>query len=164
MVFVMADPARRGGRVQIDAGLAALEGELLSPLHPVGLVVLPTVGEPQRRAANQVAAALQPVGLAALRVDLLTGAEREYDVCGGDLSADRNFLAERISGIATWALEHFAPGPSGGHRVGCFASGSTADAARLALSCPILTPAGDGDDPDGAQRAAEWLAAQLAPH
>ena len=190
MVFVMADPVQRAGNVRIDAGLAELEGELLSPLHPAGLVILPAVGQDEHAIAHEVAAALQPQGLAALRADLLTPAERGHDECCGDLGSDRGFLAERISGIATWAQEHFVPGSSGGHRVGCFASGATADAAALAaadistgvgalalyrgrfepagsamhsLAVPLLIVADMAEPPDAAPIAAAWLAACLVP-
>src|SRR5690606_34943179 len=93
-----------GIQVRIDAGDKVLDGELVMPRVPRGVVAFAHGSgssrfSPRNRAVAEV---LQRGGLATLLFDLLTDVEAETDDRTAALRFDIDLLARRLAGAVRW--------------------------------------------------------------
>jgi len=94
--------------VQIPAGMAVLDGDLIIPSSPSGTVVLAHGGGSSRHSARNrhVARVLNKAGFATLLMDLLTVDEEVVDALTSHLRFDIPFLAERLIAATDWLAGH----------------------------------------------------------
>jgi putative phosphoribosyl transferase len=90
----------------VQAGAAALPGDLAIPERAIGLVIFAHGSGSSRRSPRNrsVAEALWRWGLATLLFDLLTDAEEAEDRRSARLRFDVDLLARRLVGATEWAL------------------------------------------------------------
>jgi dienelactone hydrolase len=125
-----ADTARA---VRISTGSADLDGELIVPANPHGLVIFADDdGNNQYLARNQfVAGLLRKAGLGTLFLDLLTTEEESSDLEGGHLRLNIGLLTQRLVCAAHWV----AGEDEARHlRLGYFGSGTGGAAALVAAA------------------------------
>lgn len=137
-------------QVRIPAGHAVLEGDLIVPPSPKGLVVFVHGSGSSRLSPRNrfVASALNQRGLATLLFDLLTPAEDRDP----DARFDIPLLARRLDAALTWIGSEPA---SRSLRVGLFGSSTGAAAALIAASArpdAITAVVSRGGRPDLAGR------------
>ena len=119
--------------VQVPAGDATLEGELVVPEQATGVVLFAHGSGSSRHSSRNkfVAGALQAVGLATLLIDLLTREEEAIDQHTGHLRFDIPLLADRLLAATRWLGEE----PStGALEVGYFGASTGAGAALVAAA------------------------------
>ena len=94
--------------VQIPAGTAVLDGDLIIPSTPSGTVVLAHGSDSSRHSAHNrhMARALNEAGFATLLMDLLTVEEEVVDVLTSHQRFDIPFLAERLIAATDWLAGH----------------------------------------------------------
>jgi putative phosphoribosyl transferase len=126
--------------VQIDAGRAALAGNLNIPEGATALVLFAHgSGSSRHSPRNQfVARTLNDAGLATLLFDLLTQKEEAIDTQTRELRFDIHLLAERLVQATKWAKEHEQTRDLG---IGYFGS-STGGAAGLVAAADNPLDAG----------------------
>ena len=119
--------------VRIKAGAAWIDGDLVIPLSPVGLVIFAHGSGSSRTSARNraVAAALEAGGLATLLVDLLTPEEDAIDRYTREFRFDIPRLAARVAAAIDWAggIPALAGLP-----VICFGASTGAAAALIAAA------------------------------
>jgi pimeloyl-ACP methyl ester carboxylesterase len=88
----------------IPVGAARLDGDLVVPAHPIGLVLFAHGSGSSRHSPRnrQVAGVLQRHGLATLLSDLLTVAEEQVDAYTTQYRFDIRLLALRLGAIVDW--------------------------------------------------------------
>jgi putative phosphoribosyl transferase len=93
--------------VQIDAGPATLEGELIVPPNATGLVLFAHgSGSSRHSPRNQyVARVIREAGAGTLLFDLLTRAEEAMDLATRQLRFDISLLARRLGEATAWTQE-----------------------------------------------------------
>jgi pimeloyl-ACP methyl ester carboxylesterase len=155
-------PSTRTAAVQIEAGTARLDGDLVRPDRPGGLIVFAHGSGSSRHSPRnrQVAAALHRHGLATLLADLLTEAEERVDAYTAQYRFDIPRLAQRLGAIVEWAgtRADLAPLP-----IGLFGASTGAAAALItAAQHPdrIAAVVSRGGRPD---LAGPWLDRVRAP-
>ena len=123
--------------VRILAGQALIEGDLVIPARPAGLVVFATDGGSGRfnRRHRIVAQRLEDGGFATLSMDLLTPDEEDIDRRTAEYRFDIPRLGHRVAAALDWAAEEPALAAL---PVGCF--GASAGAAA------VLTAAAERPD------------------
>jgi pimeloyl-ACP methyl ester carboxylesterase len=146
----------------IPVGAARLEGDLVVPADPIGLVLFAHGSGSSRHSPRnrQVAAALQRHGLATLLSDLLTVAEERTDAHTAQYRFDIRLLALRLGAIVDWVAtrEDLASLP-----LGLFGASTGAGAALItAAQQPgrVAAVVSRGGRPD---LAGGWLRAVRAP-
>jgi putative phosphoribosyl transferase len=121
--------------VRIKTGIVDLEGELVLPESPLGLVVFAHGSGSSRHSPRNryVAHALQEGRLGTLLMDLLTPAEDQIDSRTAELRFNVELLAERVLAAVNWASNHPA---LQGLNVGLFGASTGAAAALVAAAAP----------------------------
>jgi putative phosphoribosyl transferase len=121
------------GDVRVAAGAAALDGDLVVPDDPRGVVVFAHGSGSSRHSPRNryVAGALHEAGLATLLLDLLTPAEEREDLRTRRLRFDVALLGERVVAAVDWVAgrEPLAALP-----VGLFGASTGAAAALIAAA------------------------------
>jgi len=94
----------RISQVQVTADNIKLEGNLIIPENPAGVVLFAHgSGSSRHSPRNQfVAQVLQEAGFATLLIDLLTLQEEEQDRYTGHLRFDINLLSQRVMAATKW--------------------------------------------------------------
>jgi len=94
--------------VRVPAGPVLLDGDLVVPADPLGIVVFAHGSGSSRMSPRnqQVAGALHAGALATLLFDLLTPEEERIDRVTAHLRFDIALLAERLMGATDWLMEH----------------------------------------------------------
>lgn len=119
--------------VQIKAGRALIQGELMVPARAAGLVVFAN-GDGSRRFSRRnrsVARVLQDGRYATLLLDLLTGEEEAIDEETREYRFDVDRLGHRVVSALDWAASH----PQAARLpVACFAASTGAAAALIAAA------------------------------
>jgi len=120
-------------QVQITAGLAALEGNLMIPPAARGVVLFAHGSGSSRHSPRNrfVARVLREVGLATLLIDLLTSAEEEEEKDTRHLRFNIGLLAERLLFATDWLAEE--PDTSK-YPIGYFGASTGAGAALMAAA------------------------------
>jgi dienelactone hydrolase len=155
-------PSPRATSEQIPVGTARLDGDLVRPDRPLGLVVFAHGSGSGRHSPRnrQVAAVLQRHGLATLLADLLTEPEERIDAHTAQYRFDIPRLARRLGGIVDWVRTRpdLAPLP-----IGLFGASTGAAAALItAAQQPqqVAAVVSRGGRPD---LAGPWLDRVQAP-
>ena len=119
--------------VRIKAGLVELEGELVLPDSPVGVVLFAHGSGSSRHSPRNryVARALQEGGLGTLLMDLLTPAEDQIDSRTAELRFNIDLLAERVIAAVDWVRSEPALQAL---NVGLFGASTGAAAALVAAA------------------------------
>ncbi len=148
--------------VAVSAGTTRLEGDLLVPAHPSGIVVFAHGSGSSRHSPRnrRVAGTLNDVGLATLLVDLLTPDEDAVDRLTAQHRFDIELLAKRLTGVVDWLGGRAG---TAGLRIGLFGASTGAAAALVtaaARSQVVDAIVSRGGRPDLAGPA---LAAVIAP-
>jgi dienelactone hydrolase len=119
--------------VRIDAGGAALAGDLSLPDGAPGLVLFAHGSGSSRHSPRnrRVAAELQRRGLGTLLIDLLTADEERADASTGHLRFDIGLLARRLAAVIDW-LD--AEDETRGLPVGLFGASTGGGAALVAAA------------------------------
>jgi len=93
--------------VRIPVGATMLDGDLVVPADPAGIVIFAHGSGSSRHSPRNrsVAGSLQIGGLATLLMDLLTPEEEEADRYTGHLRFDIELLARRLAAARRWAGE-----------------------------------------------------------
>lgn len=123
----------RESTVDVVAGDVTLEGILLSPTGPAGIVAFAHGSGSSRFSARNrlVAERLLERGLAVLLFDLLTAREDEVDRVTREHRFDIPLLAERLTGAVDWLEDH---PDTRGLDIGCFGSSTGSAAALIAAA------------------------------
>jgi dienelactone hydrolase len=119
--------------VQVRAGTALIDGDLVIPDRAVGVVVFAHGSGSSRfsRRNRAVAQTLQDGGFATLLLDLLTRAEEAIDLQTGEYRFDIDRLGHRVVAAIDWAAGQSA---ISGLPVGCFGASTGAAAALIAAA------------------------------
>lgn len=147
--------------ITVRPGGVALDGDLHVPAGSTGLVVFAHGSGSSRRSPRnqQVAQALQQVGLGTLLFDLLTDEEERRDAADASLRFDISLLATRLTGV----VDELPDRPDTfGLPVGLFGA-STGAAAALACAAErpgtVRSVVSRGGRPDLAEAALEQVRA-----
>lgn len=118
--------------VVIPAGSVNLEGSLLTPAGPSGMVVFAHGSGSSRHSPRNryVASVLREAGFATLLFDLLTAAEERADAVTAELRFDIPLLAERLVAATDWVLRQ----PALAVPIGYFGASTGAAAAFVAAA------------------------------
>jgi len=119
--------------VQVRAGAALLDGNLVLPAGTPGLVLFAHGSGSSRNSPRNryVAGVLQDAGLGTLLFDLLTPEEEALDERTAQLRFDVEFLAERLVHATEWVERHER---ARSLRIGYFGASTGAAAALLAAA------------------------------
>jgi putative phosphoribosyl transferase len=119
--------------VQIPAGAAELDGDLLVPDAAQGIVVFAHGSGSSRHSSRnrQVARALQSRGLGTLLMDLLTGPEEQQDLVTREHRFDIDLLGRRVVAAVDWTA---AAPETAGLAIGLFGASTGAAAALIAAA------------------------------
>jgi putative phosphoribosyl transferase len=148
-------------RVSIPIGSVALEGNLVVPNYPVGVVLFAHgSGSGRHSPRNQrVALTLNEGAIATLLIDLLTADEEQVDLQTRHLRFDIPLLANRLAGAIDWLGEHET---TRSLPVGLFGASTGAGAALItAVARPdqVRAVVSRGGRPDLADEAIPAVAA-----
>jgi putative phosphoribosyl transferase len=118
--------------VVVPVGEAALDGNLVLPEQPTGIVVFAHGSGSGRHSPRngRVAATLNEAGLGTLLIDLLTGAEEKVDRLTSEHRFDIDLLARRLLATIDW----LSRGPVAQLRIGLFGASIGAAAALAAAA------------------------------
>src|SRR5437879_9461260 len=119
--------------VRLDLDDATLEGNLMLPAKPAGVVLFAHGSGSSRHSPRNrfVAEQLQKAGFATLLIDLLTADEEAIDQQTRALRFDIGLLANRLVGTIDWLAHE----PStAALAVGCFGASTGAAAALVAAA------------------------------
>lgn len=119
--------------IRIPAGKTVLEGDLMLPMHPKGIVLFAHGSGSGRLSPRNryVADVLNEQDLGTLLVDLLTPAEEEIDRETRHLRFDIPLLADRLKRITDWVRNN----PDAGNLdIGYFGASTGAAAALIAAA------------------------------
>jgi dienelactone hydrolase len=118
--------------VQISAGQATLEGNLIIPKSSRGIVLFAHGSGSGRHSPRNkyVAEVLQDAGIATLLIDLLTE-EEEVDIQTLHLRFDIDLLAQRLLGVTDWLQKE---SETKNLKIGYFGASTGAAAALIAAS------------------------------
>ena len=121
------------GEVVIEFGGVKLEGTLVLPQNPQGLVLFAHGSGSSRHSPRNryVAQVLQSRGIGTLLFDLLTSQEESFDQYTGELRFDIPFLAKRLVGATRWVKSNASTRDL---RVGYFGASTGAGAALVAAA------------------------------
>jgi len=127
------DTSVRSGPVSIPAGDVRVEGDLVMPPSPAGLVIFAHGSGSSRFSERNrsVAKVLQHAGLATLLMDLLTPEEDAVDRYTREYRFDIERLGRRVVAVVDWAAS--TPGLAG-LPIGCFGASTGAAAALIAAA------------------------------
>jgi putative phosphoribosyl transferase len=147
--------------VQIRTGTVTLDGDLVLPPTPKGIVVFAHGSGSSRHSPRNrfVAKTLQDAGLATLLLDLLTGDEEMIDRLTAHIRFDVRLLADRLVGATDWVL---AQPELASLRIGYFGSSTGAAAALIAATRrpqSISAVVSRGGRPDLAGTSLSWVKA-----
>jgi putative phosphoribosyl transferase len=148
--------------VSIELVKATLEGDLVLPPHPCGIVLFAHGSGSSRHSPRNrfVAETLQAHGIGTLLMDLLTASEEEIDRRTSLLRFNIRLLSKRLAGATTWTLRQ----PDlRGLSVGYFGASTGAAAALVAaaqLSGKVAAVVSRGGRPD---LAGDALGSVVAP-
>jgi dienelactone hydrolase len=119
--------------VQVLAGSAQLEGNLVIPANPHGIVLFAHGSGSSRHSPRNryVASSLQHAGIATLLMDLLTADEDDIDRRTRQIRFDMNLLSARLVGATDWLLT--AP-ETKGLPIGYFGASTGSAAALIAAT------------------------------
>jgi len=148
--------------VRIKADKAIIEGSLVLPKSPIGIVLFAHgSGSSRLSPRNQyVAEALNQTGIATLLIDLLTKEEEEIDTRTGEFRFNINLLARRLTEATKW-IKAYSPVAS--LPIGYFGASTGAAAALIgAAELPedVIVVVSRGGRPD---LAMEYLPKVKAP-
>ncbi len=118
--------------VRIPSGDALLDGDVVVPDHPAGIVPFAHGSGSSRHSARNrfVARALQAAGLGTLLMDLLTAEEEVVDERTAELRFDIGLLARRVLDALQWVGTALTPHPP----IGLFGASTGAAAALVAAA------------------------------
>ncbi len=152
--------------VEIPVGKIRLNGDLIIPLEPRGLVLFAHGSGSSRLSPRNryVAEVLQEAAFATLLFDLLTVAEEKIDNYTAELRFDVHLLAQRLQAATDWALasDEFDRQVSARDlRIGYFGASTGAAAALIAAANrrDIAAIVSRGGRPDLAGEALPLVAA-----
>jgi putative phosphoribosyl transferase len=116
----------------LPVGDALLEGDLMVPDDPAGIVLFAHGSGSGRRSPRnrRVAAQLNGVGIGTLLVDLLTGAEERVDRLTSEHRFDIGLLARRLVAAVDWLRD----GPAADVPIGVFGASTGAAGALVAAA------------------------------
>jgi pimeloyl-ACP methyl ester carboxylesterase len=119
--------------ISIPAGGVRLEGDLVVPSEPRGVVLFAHGSGSSRHSPRNrmVAGLLQEEGFGTLLADLLTGSEATHDAETGLLRFDIDLLAGRTTSLLDWTL---SAEPVLGLPIGLFGASTGAAAALVAAA------------------------------
>jgi dienelactone hydrolase len=119
--------------VQVPAAHVSLEGNLIVPPDPKGVVLFAHGSGSSRRSPRNrfVAGVLREAGLATLLIDLLTEEEETIDAQTAHLRFDVEMLAVRLRAATEWLGQH---PPTADLNVGYFGASTGAAAALIAAA------------------------------
>ena len=131
MTHLNEDPDE--GLVHIEAGGAALAGNLLFPRNATGMVLFAHGSGSSRFSTRNrfVASFLRDGGLATFLLDLLTPEEEQVDVVTRNLRFDISMLAERLVATGEWLAAH---PETRGLNIGLFGASTGGGAALIAAA------------------------------
>jgi putative phosphoribosyl transferase len=123
----------RISQVQVTADNIKLEGHLIIPENPAGVVLFAHgSGSSRHSPRNQfVAQVLQEAGFATLLIDLLTLQEEEQDRYTGHLRFDINLLSQRVMAATKWLTVN---PDTANLKIGYFGASTGAAAALVAAA------------------------------
>jgi putative phosphoribosyl transferase len=123
----------RISQVQVTADNIKLEGNLIIPENPAGVVLFAHgSGSSRHSPRNQfVAQVLQEAGFATLLIDLLTLQEEEQDRYTGHLRFDINLLSQRVMAATKWLTVN---PDTANLKIGYFGASTGAAAALVAAA------------------------------
>jgi putative phosphoribosyl transferase len=141
--------------VQVPAGDATLDGELVVPEQATGVVLFAHGSGSSRHSSRNrfVAGQLQAAGLTTLLIDLLTPEEEAVDQHTGHLRFDIPLLAERLVAATRWLGREAS---TRGFQIGYFGASTGAGAALMAAAAEperIAAVVSRGGRPDLAGKA-----------
>jgi putative phosphoribosyl transferase len=118
--------------VTVPVGDAVLEGDLVLPDEPAGVVLFAHGSGSGRHSPRNrlVASTLNEAGIGTLLVDLLTRREEDVDRLTGHLRFDIDLLARRVTAAVDWLRD----GAAGALRIGIFGASTGAAAALVAAA------------------------------
>ncbi|WP_229072885.1 dienelactone hydrolase family protein [Actinoplanes sp. DH11] len=118
---------------RIDIGGVLLDGDLMLPEHPAGLILFAHgSGSSRHSPRNQIVATeLHEYGFATLLPDLLTPEEELADARTGHLRFDIGLLADRLIGLIDWVRDH---PPTAALPIGLFGASTGGGAALVAAA------------------------------
>jgi len=119
--------------VRIPAGDATLDGDLVLPQDPLGVVLFAHGSGSSRHSSRNrhVARVLQDAGLATLLMDLLTPEEEAVDLRTAHLRFDIRMLADRLVAATDWLG---AQADTAALPIGCFGASTGGGAALVAAA------------------------------
>jgi putative phosphoribosyl transferase len=146
--------------VEIRAGEASLDGDLVVPEDAAGIVLFAHGSGSSRHSPRNrfVATTLHEAGIGTLLMDLLTPAEEIHDRATGELRFDIALLARRLIAAIDW----LRAGPSQALPLGLFGASTGAAAALVAAAervDDIAAVVSRGGRPDLARSALERVRA-----
>jgi putative phosphoribosyl transferase len=126
--------------VQIPVAGVVLDADVVVPQPAEGVVLFAHGSGSSRHSPRNmyVAEELQAAGLATVLVDLLTPAEERIDAVTGELRFDIGLLADRLTALCGWIVEHDLTSGSG---LGLFGASTGAAAALVAAARPTAVAA-----------------------
>lgn len=141
--------------VQVPVGRFSLDGELVIPARPIGVVVFAHGSGSSRHSPRNrfVARALERRGLATVLIDLLTPAEEAVDDRTGEHRFDLTLLSERLVRVVDWLRQR---PDTKGLPIGLFGASTGGGAALMAAAArpdDILAVVSRGGRPDLAGQA-----------
>lgn len=136
--------------VQIPAAGVVLDADVVLPQPAQGVVLFAHGSGSSRHSPRNtyVAAELQDAGLATVLVDLLTPAEERTDAITAELRFDIALLADRLTAMSDWLVEHDV---GAGLGIGLFGASTGAAAALVtaaARPAAVITVVSRGGRPD----------------
>ncbi len=119
--------------MQIPVAGVVLEADVVVPQPAQGVVLFAHGSGSSRNSPRNVHVAeeLQAAGLATVLVDLLTPDEERIDAVTGEMRFDIGLLADRLTALCDWIVEHDLTSGSG---LGLFGASTGAAAALVAAA------------------------------
>jgi putative phosphoribosyl transferase len=119
--------------MQIPVAGVVLEADVVVPQPAQGVVLFAHGSGSSRHSPRNVHVAeeLQAAGLATVLVDLLTPDEERIDAVTGEMRFDIGLLADRLTALCDWIVEHDLTSGSG---LGLFGASTGAAAALVAAA------------------------------
>jgi putative phosphoribosyl transferase len=119
--------------MQIPVAGVVLEADVVVPQPAQGVVLFAHGSGSSRHSPRNVFVAeeLQAAGLATVLVDLLTPDEERIDAVTGEMRFDIGLLADRLTALCDWIVEHDLTSGSG---LGLFGASTGAAAALVAAA------------------------------
>jgi putative phosphoribosyl transferase len=136
--------------MQIPVAGVVLEADVVVPQPAQGVVLFAHGSGSSRNSPRNVHVAeeLQAAGLATVLVDLLTADEERIDAVTGEMRFDIGLLADRLTALCDWIVEHDLTSGSGLGLFGASTGAAAALAAAAARPDAVAAVVSRGGRPD----------------